>query len=82
MEQLRPTGRINMKLMFRVFFENLSRKIKFPEYLARISGAEHEDPPFMVTSRGILFRMRNVLCKFVEGIKTHFVLNIFPHPPP
>jgi hypothetical protein len=26
--------------------------------------------------------MRNVLCKFVEGIKTHFVLNIFPHPPP
>jgi hypothetical protein len=44
-----------------VFFENLSRKFKFHSYLTRITGTLHEDVcVFMIVSRWILLRMRNI----------------------
>ena len=36
------TGRIFMKFDILVFFENVSRKIKFPENLTRITGTLHK----------------------------------------
>jgi len=43
MKQLCPTGRIFMRFNVSVFFENLSRKLKIHENLARIAGTLHED---------------------------------------
>jgi hypothetical protein len=77
MEQLRPTGSIFMNLTFRVFFENLSKKIKFHDYLTKLTCTWHADQTtFIIISRGIIFRMRNVLYKFVERFKTHILHSI------
>jgi hypothetical protein len=69
-----PTGRIFMKFDIRGFFENLSIKLKFHQNLTRIKGTLHENLcTFMIISRWILLRMRNVPDKIVEKIKTHIL---------
>jgi len=50
-----------MKFDMREFFEILSRKFKFNYNLTRVSGTSHEDlNEFMIISRKILLRMRNI----------------------
>jgi len=65
-----------------VFFENLSRKFKFNYNLKRITGTSHEDQcKFLITSRLILLRIRNVSDKICrENQDTHFVFNNFFFP--
>jgi hypothetical protein len=54
-------GQSFMKLNICVFFENISRKCKFRLNLTRITGTLHEDLCiFMIISRRILLRVRNV----------------------
>jgi len=56
-----PTGRIFMKFDIWVFFENLSRKLKFNLNLAKITGTLHEDRyTCLIISRSVLLRMRNI----------------------
>jgi hypothetical protein len=46
------TGRIFMKFDIRVFFENLSKKLKFHQNMARVKGTLHEElRTFMAISR-------------------------------
>jgi hypothetical protein len=67
-----------MKFGISLFFEYLSRIFKFHLNLTRITGTSHEDLcTFMIISRWILLRMRNVTV--VEKIKARFMFNI---PPP
>jgi len=74
-----PTGRIFMKFYIWVFFENLSRKFKFHYNLTIITGTLHEDRyTFLIISRSILLRMRNVSDKSCrENQTTHFVFSNF-----
>jgi hypothetical protein len=56
-----PTGRIFMIFDICIFFESLSRRLKFYENLRRITGSLHEDLRiFMITSLWVLLRMINV----------------------
>ena len=74
-----PTERILMKFEILVFWEHLSRKFKLYQYLTRIKGGNtsHEvSCTFMITSRWVLLRMRNVSDKVVEKIKTHLLCSI------
>ena len=68
-----------MKVDIWGFFENLSRKFKFIYNLTRITGTLHEDRyTFLITSRSILLRMRNVSDEnFRENQNPHFMLIIF-----
>ena len=70
-----PTGRIFMKFVIWVFFENLSRKFKLYQNLTKITGTLHEDQnTFLIISRSFLLRMRNVSDKSCrENQNTHFV---------
>jgi hypothetical protein len=75
------TGRVFMKFDIWVFFENLSRIIKFHLSLTRITVALREDGcTFTIISRSFLLRIRNVLghnCR--EDQNTHFTFsNFFP----
>jgi hypothetical protein len=74
-----PTGRIFIKFDIWVFFENLSRKFKFHENVTRIKGTWHEaEYIFLIISRSILLRMRNVSDKHCrESQNTHFVFSNF-----
>jgi hypothetical protein len=76
-----PNQRIFMKFCIWIFFECLSRKVKFDQNLTRITGTLHEDLcTFMIISRWILLRMRNVSDKScTENQNTHFMFsNVFP----
>jgi hypothetical protein len=56
-----PTVRIFMKFGTWIFFENLQRKFKLHCNLTTITGTLHEDRyTFLIISRWILTRMRNV----------------------
>jgi hypothetical protein len=72
---LATTGQICMKFDIWGFFENLSRKFKFHQNWTRIKSTLHEDQyTFLVISRSVLLRMRNVSdtgCR--ENQNTHFV---------
>jgi len=71
-----PIGRIFVKFYILVFFENLSRKFKFRQNLTRIMDTLHDDQyTFLILSRSILHRMRNVAEEVVDKIKTQFVFN-------
>jgi len=62
-----------------VIFDNLARKFKANENLKRITGSLHEDQlTFLITSRSLLLRMRNVSDKRCrENLNTYFTFNIF-----
>jgi hypothetical protein len=60
-----------------VFSENLPRKFKFHYNLTRITRNLHEDQnTFLIISRSVLLRIRNISDKFVEEIKRHFLHNL------
>jgi len=62
-----PTGRIVMKFDICVYFEHLSRKFNIHLNVTRITGTSHEDQyTFVIISRPVLLRMRNVSDKIVE----------------
>jgi hypothetical protein len=70
-----------MKFYISVFSEYLLRKFKFDYNLTTITGTSHEDRyTFVIISRSILLRMRNVSDKSCrENQNTHFVFsNFFP----
>ena len=64
-----------LKFHVRVFFENLSIKFKFNYNLPAITGTLHADRyTFMIISRSVLLRMRNVSDKScTESQITYFV---------
>ena len=68
-----------MKFDISVFCENLSRKSKFYPNLTRITDNLHEEQyTFVILSRWILLRMRNISHKSCrENQKTHFVFITF-----
>ena len=80
-----PHGKIQLQLgrfiKFRIciFFENMSRKIKFLYNLTRIMGAVHEDQyTFLIISGSFLLRIKNISKKrYRENQITHFKLNDF-----
>jgi len=58
-----------------VFFGNLSRKFKFYFNMRRIESALHRDLcTFIIISRYILLRMRNISDKILEEIQTHVIM--------
>jgi hypothetical protein len=73
-----PNGRIFMKFGTTIFFEYLSRKLKF-NYNLTITGNSHEDLfTFLIISRSVLLRMRNVSDKHCrENKNTDFTSNNF-----
>ena len=76
--RLPPDG-FSLNLIFEYFFSELCRgKFKF-HYRTLIKGTLHEDKQtFMIISRSMLLRMRNVSGKSrTENQNTHFMLNNF-----
>jgi hypothetical protein len=60
-----------MKFGILILFENVSRKLKLPQYLTRITGTLHEDLcTIVVESRLVLLRMGTILYmgRKTEGI--------------
>jgi hypothetical protein len=74
-----PTGRIFIKFGIWVFFETLTRKFKFHYNLPKITGTLHGDRyTFLIISRSVLLRMRNVSDKSCrENQNTHFLFSDF-----
>ena len=71
-----PTGRIFIKFDIWVFSENLPKKFKFHYNLTRITGTLHGDKhTFLIISRSLLLRMRNVADKFVKKTKAHILFS-------
>jgi len=69
-----------MKFDIWIFFENHSRKFKFHWNRATITGTLHEEHyTFLIISRPVLLRMRNVSDKNCrrENQNTHFIFNNF-----
>ena len=65
-----------MKFNIWLFFENTSRKFWFHQNLTRITGTLNEEQyTFLIISRLVLLRMRNVSDKIVEKIETHLMFN-------
>ena len=73
------TGWIFTKFSISIYSENQQRKFKFHENLTTITATLDEDQyTFLIISRSILFRMRNVSdesCR--ENQNTHFVFSTF-----
>ena len=71
------TGRIFIKHFMWVFFESLSRELKFDYNLTRTRGPLHEDlSTFVTVSCWILLRMRNISDKTCrKNRSTRFVFN-------
>ena len=60
-----------------IFFENLFRNIKFHWNRTRLAGAVHKDQyTFLIISRSVLLRMRNVSDKSCRGTKTHILYSV------
>ena len=76
---LLPLDGFLMEFDTRVFFEKLSRKLKFHYNLPTITGTLHADRyTFLIISRSVLLRMRNVSDKScTENQNTHFVFSNF-----
>ena len=74
-----PTRRIFMKFEVLSLFRKTVEKFTFHENRIKITGKLHEDQYiFLVTSRSVLLRMRNVSDKICrENQNTHFVLITF-----
>jgi hypothetical protein len=67
------TRRIFMSFHFWIFFENLSRKFDFPSNLTRISVGLHEHHfTFLIISRSVLLRMRNISDKICRRNQNTF----------
>jgi hypothetical protein len=64
-----------MKFDIGVFFENLSRKLKFDYYLNRITATSDEDVCTYTICCLILLINRNVSGNILAKTKTHFLFN-------
>jgi hypothetical protein len=63
-----------MKFGIWAFCENLLREFKFHWNTTKITGTSHEDPCiFMIISRCVLLRMRNVSAEVAERINTNIL---------
>ena len=72
-----PENSIFIKFYNWVFLENLSRKFKSHYNLTTITGTLHADRyTFLIISRSILLRMRNVSDKSCREIKTHILYSV------
>jgi hypothetical protein len=70
------TGRVFMKFDIWVFFTNLLKYFKFLYYRTRTKGTLHEDQyTFLIISRSVHLRMRNVSDKVVQKIKTYVLFS-------
>ena len=64
-------------LVFECFFGNVSRKFKFHSNLTWITCTLHEDQcAFLIISRSVLLRMKNVSDKFVEKLEAHILRSV------
>jgi hypothetical protein len=71
------TGRVFVKFDIWVFFEKMSGKFKFHYNLTRITDTLHEGlRTYMVLSRWILPRMRDIWAKVVQKIHTHILYSV------
>jgi len=71
-----PTGRIFMKFGTWIIFENLST-FRFHYNLTRKTGTLHEDRyTFLIISRSVLLRIRNVSDKVAEKITIHVLCSV------
>jgi len=68
--------------VFNIFFpENLSRTFKFNENLTITTGTLNEDQAiFLIISRSVLVRMRNIAEEIVQKIKKKNTCSIFFFP--
>jgi len=77
MEQLGSHRTDIHEILYFSVFENMSRKSKFHQNLTRISGISHEDlRTFMIKSRLIIIKMKNVSERICRKIKTHILHSI------
>jgi len=79
-----PTGRICVKFDIWGFFENLSRKFKFLQNLARKTCSIHADLcTFIIVYLWIFLRMKNISDKYCrKNQNTHFMFRtLFPENP-
>ena len=61
------------------YFSKMSRKLKFHLNLTITTGTLHEDQyTFLIISRSVLIRMRNVAEEIVQKFKTHLLCSISP----
>jgi hypothetical protein len=74
-----PVGGNSLNFASENFSESLSRKFDFHQNLTRIIGTLHADRyTFLIISRSVLLRMRNVSDKSCrENQNTHFVFSNF-----
>jgi hypothetical protein len=78
MEQLGTYWTIFVEVDILGFLENLTRKFKFHQNLTRIAGTLHEELcTFMIISRLILLRMRNVSDKSCRENQNTFCVQYF-----
>ena len=64
-------------LIFEYFSNICPETFNFPENMARITGTLHEGRyTFMIISRSVHLKMRNVSDKIVEKIKTHTLCSV------
>ena len=72
-----PTERIFVKFNICIFFENLSRKVKFRYNMTRITRTLHEEQHTVMTiSPSVLLIMRYIWEKICpENRNTHFMFN-------
>jgi len=69
-----PTGGIFIKVCIWVFFENLSRKLKFHWSWIKITGILHEDQyTFFIISCSFSTELEVFPDKFLDKLKTHLV---------
>ena len=65
-------------ILYWVFLENKSRKFSFHYNPTRIMDTLHEDPfIFMIISRSVFLRVRNVSEKSCRENNIHFIFNFF-----
>jgi hypothetical protein len=74
-----PNGRIFMKFGLRLFFDNLSRKLKLYYDMTRMTGILHGGiRTFVAISRTVILRIRNTSGKgWRKNQNTHFIFRKF-----
>ena len=72
-----------MKFHISLFFENLSRNLKFLINVPSLMGTLHVDlRTFMIIFRRILLRMRNVSGRSCRDNETRIICSVIPPKPP
>jgi len=78
MEQLGSHWRDFYEILYLRIFRKSVKKFKFHQNLTRITGTLHEERhTFLIISRPVFLRMRNISYKFVDEIKTHILCSTY-----